>query len=65
VFSQPGPLAGVAPIEQAVAEGALTGQLRGDAEFAGDLASDHGVLVVSEHGLQLLHSPGELGSLRA
>src|SRR6185437_16197389 len=50
----------LALVEQAVGEGVLAGQVRTDAEVAGRLAGDHGVLVVADDRLDLLHLPGEL-----
>src|SRR5207245_3983863 len=50
----------LARVEEAVGEGVLAGQVRADAEVAGGLAGDHGVLVVAEHRLDLLHLPREL-----
>src|SRR5947207_5429220 len=59
----------LALVEQAVGEGVLAGQVRADAEVAGRLAGDHGVLVVADDRLDLLHLPGEraggLGGRRA
>src|SRR6266700_4012059 len=46
-------------VEQAVGEGVLAGEMRVDAELAGGLAGDHGVLVVADDRLDLLHLPGE------
>src|SRR5215470_10560182 len=50
----------LALVEQAVGEGVLTGQMRVDAQLAGRLAGDHGVLVVADDRLDILHLPGEL-----
>src|SRR5437016_2318794 len=52
----------LALVEEAVGEGVLAGQVGADAEVAGGLAGDHGVLVVAEDRLDLLHLPRELVS---
>src|SRR4029077_1347907 len=50
----------LALVEEAGGERVLAGQVRADAEVAGGLAGDHGVLVVAEYRLDLLHLPREL-----
>src|SRR5262249_9367453 len=49
----------LALVEQAVGERVLAGQVGADAQVPGGLPGDHGVLVVADDRLDLLHLPGE------
>src|SRR5260370_27425913 len=50
---------GLPLVEQAVAERVLAFQVGAHAEFADGVARDDRVLVGAQHGLDLLHPPGE------
>src|SRR6266566_5528802 len=56
---KPFTVAYVAPVQQAVAERALTGQVRAYPQLPLHLAGDDGVLMIAENRLDLLHLPGE------
>src|SRR5262249_9152970 len=58
-------VAGIAPVQQAVAERVLAGEVRAYAQFPLGLAGDDGVLVIAEDRLDLLHLAGEPAGPRA